>query len=281
LTTFFVNGTLCGVDEERRLELEIALDATPEQVWDAIATGPGISSWFVPTEVRHDDTGHHIRQDFGAGFVVDGRVTAWEQGRRFAYGEAQAEPSGQERPAGPSYAFEFLVEGRAGGSTVLRFVQSGFLTDRDGWETEYDSFRNGWAMFFATLAAYLEHFAGRPVHNVVTMGFSPLAPDQAWNVFHGALGLAGRPSVGDRVRLTPDGLPAIGGVVDLATPQFLGVRSADALYRFGAEGTSGCGVSAYHYFFGDSADPTSAWQDWLTGLFPMPAEPVTEPVSAS
>ena len=26
---------------------EIELDATPEQVWEAIATGPGIDSWFM------------------------------------------------------------------------------------------------------------------------------------------------------------------------------------------------------------------------------------------
>ncbi len=26
---------------------EIALDATPEEVWDAIATGPGIDAWFM------------------------------------------------------------------------------------------------------------------------------------------------------------------------------------------------------------------------------------------
>lgn len=267
------------VNEERSLELEVALDATPEQVWDAIATGPGISAWFVPTEVRRDDTGHHIRQDFGSGFVVDGTVTAWEQSRRFVYGEAPSDQAAAAR-----FAFEFLVEGRDGGSTVLRFVQSGFLTSKDGWEAEYDSFRNGWAMFFATLAAYLEHFAGRPVRNVVTMGFSPMSIDEAWEVFHEALGLTARPSVGDRVRLTPGGLPAVEGVVDLETSQFLGVRSADALYRFGAEGSEGCGVSAYHYFYGDDvdldADATNAWQDWLSDLFRAP-EKAPEPASAS
>ena len=26
---------------------EITVEATPEQVWDAIATGPGIDSWFM------------------------------------------------------------------------------------------------------------------------------------------------------------------------------------------------------------------------------------------
>lgn len=252
----------------RRLGKEIALDATPEQVWEAIATGPGISAWFVPSEV----SGGVIRQDFGSGFVVEGAVTTEEPGRRFAYGAFQPSTEGQA-----DYAFEFLVEGSEGGSTVLRFVQSGFLDE--GWEGEYSSFDAGWDMFFANLAAYLRHFADRSVVNVVTMGFTTAPRDEAWTTFHRALGLAGPPSVGDEVRLAPVGLPEITGVVDLATPEFLGVRSTDALYRFGAEGTDGCGVSAYHYLYGaHHLDDTSAdarqdaWQQWLTGLFPAPAQ---------
>ncbi|WP_067135277.1 hypothetical protein [Microtetraspora malaysiensis] len=47
-----------------------------------------------------------------------------------------------------------------------------------------------------------------------------------------ALGVSDRVEVGDEVRLPPAGLTPIEGVVDYATPVFLGVRSADALYRF-------------------------------------------------
>lgn len=264
-------------EQQHSLEMEVALAATPEQVWDAIATGPGISAWFVPTEVADG----RIRQDFGSGYVVDGRVTASEPGRRFAYGAGEPDPDSPERSTVESnFAFEFMVEARAGGSAVLRFVQSGFI-EKDGWEAEYDSFRTGWTMFFANLAAYLEHFTGQPVRNVVTMGFTPLGADEAWELFHEALGLAKRPLVGDEVHLTPAGLAPVDGVVDLSTREFLGVRSADALYRFGAEGSTGCGVSAYHYLYGDGATPdTAAWQAWLSGLFPAPqAVPAGDPAS--
>ena len=27
--------------------LDVEVDATPEQVWEAIATGPGLGSWFL------------------------------------------------------------------------------------------------------------------------------------------------------------------------------------------------------------------------------------------
>ncbi len=34
----------------RSVQVEVEVPGTPEEVWQAIATGPGISSWFVPAE---------------------------------------------------------------------------------------------------------------------------------------------------------------------------------------------------------------------------------------
>ncbi len=254
----------------RKLEKTVELDATPEQVWAAIATGPGISAWFVPTEVADG----MIRQDFGSGSVATGRVTAEEPGRRFSYGAAEPNADGAA-----GFAFEFLVEARDGGGTVLRFVQSGF-TERDGWEAEYDSFDAGWDLFFANLAAYLDLFDGLPVTGVTTMGWAgEISAAQAWPVLHRALGLEGRPAVGDQIRLAPDGPEPIEGVVDVASDEFLGVRSEQGLHRIGAEGSDGCGVSAYHYYYGveiDAPAVTAAWQAWLTNLFPS-AQPAGTP----
>jgi uncharacterized protein YndB with AHSA1/START domain len=241
------------------LEKIIELDASPEQVWAAIATGPGISAWFVPSEVE-PRVGGTISADFGGGAVSTGRVTAWEPGHRFAHGSA-------EPPAeGPDYAFEYLVEGRDGGGTVVRFVQSGFAAEN--WQDEYDSFEKGWALFFGNLRTYLADFDGLPVRNAVSMAFAPVGAAQAWPVLHRALGLPGRPAVGETVALT--GPVPIDGVVDVATDEFLGVRAERSLHRFGAEGQDGCGLSAYHYFYGepvDAATVTKAWDSWLTSLF--------------
>jgi uncharacterized protein YndB with AHSA1/START domain len=249
----------------RELVKRVELDATPEQVWELIATGPGISTWFVPHEVEEREGGT-VTARFGSGFDATGRVRAWEPGHRFAYGAAEAPPEGAA-----DYTFEFIVEGRDGGGTVLRFVQSGFLDE--GWEDEYSSYDTGWDLFFVNLRSYLEHFAGRPVGNVVTMGFTPGAAADVWPVLHRALGLAGHPVVGETVTLAPDGPPPISGVVDVADGAFLGVRSTCGLHRIGAEGDAGCGVSAYHYFYGEPVDTealTAEWQRWLTGLFPAP-----------
>jgi uncharacterized protein YndB with AHSA1/START domain len=252
---------------ERRLEKSIELDATPEQVWAAIATGPGISTWFVPTELEPREGGE-VRQDFGGGYTDTGRVVAYEPGRRIVLG-AGPEPA----EGGSRHAFEYLVEARDGGAAVLRFVQSGFDDDADGWENEYTSFDKGWDLFFGNLRSYLAHFAGLPVGNVVAMAFVAGGSADAWPVLHRALGLSAPPALGAEVVL--DGPQKITGVVDVATPEFLGVRSDTALFRFGAEGSDGCGVSAYHYFYGDPVDApalTAQWQGWLSDLFPTPGQ---------
>ena len=37
---------------QRSVEAEAEVPGSPEEVWRAIATGKGISSWFVPTTVE-------------------------------------------------------------------------------------------------------------------------------------------------------------------------------------------------------------------------------------
>jgi uncharacterized protein YndB with AHSA1/START domain len=244
---------------DRRLEKHVELDATPDEVWQVIATGPGIATWFVPHEVEPREGGT-VEQDYGGGFTTRGRVTAWEPGRRFAYGAF-----GRPEDGRPNYAYEFLVEGREGGGTVLRFVQSGFLDGAD-WDDEYDSFDAGWSLFFVNLSSYLRHFAGFPVRNAVAMSYTAGSASDIWPVVHRALGLAGHPAVGATITLKPDGPAPISGVVDVVNEEFLGVRSEYGLHRIGVEGEDGCGVSAYHYLYGDVVDTaalTADWQRWL------------------
>ena len=51
----------------RSVQVEVEVPGTPEEVWQAIATGPGISSWFVPTrsEERGRAGGEHLRARHG------------------------------------------------------------------------------------------------------------------------------------------------------------------------------------------------------------------------
>jgi uncharacterized protein YndB with AHSA1/START domain len=93
---------------------EIEVPGTPEAVWDAIATGPGIACWFVPAEVD-GRVGGEIVTHHGPYGDSKSVVTAWEPPRRFAYEERDwAEDA-------PPWATEILVEVRAGGTCVVRW----------------------------------------------------------------------------------------------------------------------------------------------------------------
>jgi hypothetical protein len=93
-------------------------------------------------------------------------------------------------------------------------------------------------------------------------------PEQVWSRLRDALGLAGPPAVGDKVRLAPEGLGPIEGEVDWVSADALGVRGDDGLYRFirGFDGS----VALGHHLYADDVDgkqAEEAWQAWLGRLF--------------
>jgi uncharacterized protein YndB with AHSA1/START domain len=236
---------------------ELDLEATPEQVWQAIATGPGIDSWFMGRNEIEPREGGRGRMDMG-GFVAESTVTAWDPPKHFAF-------RGDPAPDGAFHAIEYIIEGREGGSTVLRWVHTGFLGD--DWEAEYDALRKGDPVYLHTLAQYLKYFYGRTATPVGAFVGQVPAREQAWNVLRGGLGLSGPVAVGEEVHLTPAGLAPLDGVVDYVSEDFLGVRTGDGLYRF-IYGYTGAVVLGHHIF--DAADEKNAeqaWQTWLTGVF--------------
>jgi uncharacterized protein YndB with AHSA1/START domain len=224
---------------------ELTVGATPEQVWHAIATGPGMDSWFMG---RSDvDPGATVRTAF-AGYSPEHTVTTWEPGRALAYGS--------RAPDGRAIAYEFLVEGRDRGSTVLRVTTSGFLPG-DDWAEEYEAMTRGSALFFHTLATYLDHFAGRTATPVTAFG--SMITD--WPRTRARLMTAiGRD--GDRVRFTPSGLPPVDGVVYFENDDTIGIRTDDALYRF-VRGFHGPVMACHNLFSPPDEHTDQAWQAWL------------------
>src|SRR6266487_2776427 len=192
-----------AMDGQVRFATAADLAATPEQVWEAIATGPGIDSWFLGRNQVEPGEGGTVRTAFGD-YAPESTVTAWEPPRRFAYRSGRAED-------GRFIAYEFLVEGRGGGSTVLRMVTSGFVPG-DDWEDEFEAMTKGGEMFFRTLVEYLTRFPGRTATPITVFG-PPASADweHARAVLSDALGLTGTWAEGDRVRFTPDGLEPVDG----------------------------------------------------------------------
>jgi uncharacterized protein YndB with AHSA1/START domain len=249
------------VGHEFRTDNEITVDATPDEVWQAIATGPGVDSWFMGRNEIEPREGGAVRMAVENHFTAESTVTIWDPPNRLVH-------RGFEREDGSFMAFEFLVEGREGGSTVVRMVHSGFL-GQDDWESEFDALRKGDPMYLRSLGTYLKYFKGRIGTPVSAWAPPQSSEDAVWDVLKRGLGLDGEVSEGDAVRFTLPGHEPQDGVVDsVLYPSFLGVRTDDGLYRFvGGGGVVGVG----HHVFVDGLDrkqAEQAWLEWLTDLYP-------------
>jgi hypothetical protein len=192
-------------------------------------------------------------------WTLESTITVWDPPKRLVTDTGKDED-------GRLMVFEYLIEGREGGSTVLRFVHSGFLPG-DDWEKEYEALKDGDPMYIHKLAQYLTYFRGRTATPVDVYG--PQVPDRetTWAKFKSGLGLTGAVTEGDKVRLAPEGLPPMEGVVDWVSKETLGVRTNDGLYRF-INGLDGTVVLGHHVFADVDEDATQrAWQTWLDRTF--------------
>jgi uncharacterized protein YndB with AHSA1/START domain len=260
----------------RSVQVEVEVPGTPEEVWQAIASGPGVSAWFVPTEiVQEAGKPVAIKLDFGPGMESVARITAWDPPRRFA---AQGEGWG----GSPGIADEWTVEARAGGVCVVRVVHSLFATT-DDWDNQLEGTEHGWPAFFRILNLYLTYFRGQGGMTRQWLMPATGTEAEAWSKLTGGLGLAAvKP--GDRWQSTA-GAPRMGGVIEHASQ-----RPYQALIRLDAPGagvaslgvvTFGGSVMATFtlYLYGGEAAAVAArvapeWEAWLNQTFPATgAEP--------
>ncbi|GAB2607658.1 hypothetical protein Aab01nite_03250 [Paractinoplanes abujensis] len=225
--------------------IEATVPAGPDQVWDAITTGAGVSSWYIG---RTDVTGSTVRTAFGGTPFPESTVTADDHPGHFAHRTETASD-------GRFQAFEFLIEGRDRSATVLRATTSGFLPG-DDWADEFEAMGHGLALFHATLIACLTHFTGRTGAPVTAFGPPITDWPAAWDTLHDALGLGSSPAPGDTTR--------DGGVVFHVNPHTLGLRTPEGLFRY-IRGFHGTMVAAHVIFPPADADP-GRWETFLHSL---------------
>ncbi len=170
-------------DGRRYVEAEVEVQGTPEKVWHAIATGVGISSWFVPTEVENeDDKPKRVTSDFGPGMLSVSTITQWDPPRKFT------KDSQDLGPDAPSIATEWIVESRPGGKCVVRVVHSLF-TDKADWDDQLEAWEGGWPDFFRLLKLYLGHFRGQPGASFQVSANGGPNKDSAWTTLLTRLGI--------------------------------------------------------------------------------------------
>lgn len=263
-------------DDVRSIELEIEVPGTPEQVWEAIATGPGIEAWFVPAEVEEHEGGK-MAFDMGSGMEEGGVVTAWDPPRRFVGEEewpSEAGPPGR-------LATEWIVEARGGGTCVVRLGSS--LFGSGNWDDELEQMREGWQAFLRNLQLYLTHFPGERCSTILVTGAATGSLDEGWAALTGALGLDDA-AVGERTATTTAaGVPPLAGTVELAgdTWKFhrlllprLDEPAPGAAFLFVYEWQGECHPSIHAYLFGDDAAARAErdrprWRAWMNEHFPV------------
>lgn len=258
-------------EESRSIDLSVEVTGTPEQVWAAIATGPGISSWYVPSEVE-ERAGGSMTQRFGPGpeMQIAGRVEAWEPPHRVLF-------AGADGDAGLS--FEWLVEARDGATCVVRLVNAGFGSGED-WDGQYDGMAEGWRLFLHNLQLHLAHFPGEHGTAMLPMAMWAGDRDAAWSRLLADLGLPPAPAAGSRVVAGPGAPPLAGTVVDCEPARRLSLlldSPARGTAFLATEGSGDqTGVSVWLYLYGAGAAGVIArdepeWSSWLAARAPAPA----------
>jgi len=140
----------------RSIEIEKEVDATPDDVWEAITTDEGLRRWFPLDAKVEAGEGGSVWLSWGPGCEGEAPIHLWEPGRRFGWTESYGDDA-EGRPI--RVAVDFHIEGREG-TTVVRLVQSGLGADAD-WDEMYDALVDGWTYFMFNLAHCFRKHPGR------------------------------------------------------------------------------------------------------------------------
>jgi uncharacterized protein YndB with AHSA1/START domain len=237
------------MSKQFEIKREVVLTGTPDDVWEAVATTAGNSSWLFPNEIAPDGSG----------------ASVWDPPNHF---EARMEQGEWFN------ALDFQIQAKDGSHTTLRYMHSGIFMD--DWDNQFDGADQHTDFYLHTLGQYLAHFNGRtstyigdapagilgPVSSATPDGFVRLQE---------LLGLSTDAVVDDQVLLTPAGMDPINGVLDYRTDNFIGVRTDDALYRFFGRNAFGApvGLSIHDFSQHPDAEATKQrWHEWLEASFP-------------
>jgi len=260
-----------GPDASRFVEMVVEVPGTPEAVWAAMATGPGISCWFTPTTVE-ERVGGTITFELGPGMESSGQITTWEPPCQLAYEERDW------MEGAPPLATEVHIEAKDGGVCVMRMVHSLFASGGD-WDDQLESMENGWPPFLTILREYMEHYRNLPCTSARLLAKSLQPEADTWDRLQAAFGLEGL-AIDQPFQSIPSAGVRLGGsVMQLGTAQC----PHQAMLRLDEPGQGFVTLGAYtwggevlasasFYFYGDeaSAMATTAqkeWEVWFAELF--------------
>ena len=139
---------------QRALDLTIDIDATLEEVWQALTTGEGIARWFAPYAAVTPGENGSVSIGWDPKEMWSQPITVWEPRRRMQ--TASEMPSADGRMV--RLAVDYHLEAR-GGLVRVRLVHSGF-DDSGTWDDYIDGLDAGWTYFLFNLKHALERHRG-------------------------------------------------------------------------------------------------------------------------
>ncbi len=174
---------------DRGIDLTVDIDATLEEVWQALTTGEGIARWFAPHAAVTPGVGGSVSVGWDPKEMWSQPITVWEPMKRLQ--TASEMPSADGRVV--RLAVDYYLEAR-GGRVRVRLVHSGF-DDSESWDGYIDGLDAGWTYFLFNLKHALERHRGLE-RRQLSARFRTTARGGEDHPVFGAKGLRVRPAVG-------------------------------------------------------------------------------------
>ena len=162
------------------LELSVDIDASPQEVWNALTTAEGLQNWF-PQAATVEGTGVGSVVTFTFGEMSwPTTVVAWDPGKHVRWGH--------DDMMGPGTAMlvDYYIT-TEGGKTRLRLVQSAFGAS-DAWDNLFEGTKAGWTYFLYNMRIYLEKHLGKMRRMFMDRIEVKLAREVAWKKLLSAAG---------------------------------------------------------------------------------------------
>jgi uncharacterized protein YndB with AHSA1/START domain len=196
----------------RQKSWEALVDAPPDAVWEALATGEGLANWFPPVaSTSGEGVGSAVTFSWGENTALTSSVSAWEPGKHLQWRD-----DASYLGPGAQLECDWTLEGEGGGTRV-RLAQSGFGDDV-AWDGFFEGTDIGWRYFLINLKRYVEDHRGRSrmmAWRRITCG---IAREAAWKLLGQSLAGSAGMSAGDVVSLNVGGSP-VQARVEMVVPQ--------------------------------------------------------------
>ncbi len=222
-----------STDRSFEITVDTTLGAPPERVWKAVTEAE--PAWMFPTD---DWEAERVVNEFPRHHV-----------------------SRMEGPDGWFNQLEHVLTPLGDDGCRLHYVHSGIFVDN--WDEQYDGASAHTAFYLHTLDQYLRHFDGLEVAFTDIQAPAESQAPEGFTRLLDALGLDGA-ARGDRPVVSLPGEGPTEVEVDYRNEHFLGLRSADTLYRFFGRNAWGApvGLTVHRFTTGGAAPAEVQPSEW-------------------